>query len=136
MLSRGAATAGYSGLSCVRWVQADASTIPFRDGVFEAVVCAYALYELKGPARTAMLREAERVLVPEWSFLAMEHEVPTRPLPRFLFALRLAIIGAEGVRAFLGGEVRELGRVFARADKEVLPPGKSKILTGTKGGSR
>jgi len=132
MLSRGVAVARQSGLSPIRWVQADASALPFRDGAFEAAVCAYALYELKGPARTAMLREAARVLAPEGRFLAMEHEVPSRPLPRFLFALRLAVIGAEGARAFLGGEVRELGRVFQRVGKEVLPPGKSKILTGAK----
>ena len=62
----------------------------------------------------------------------MEHEVPTRPLPRLLFSLRLAVIGAEGARAFLGGEMHELGRVFSRVHREVLPPGKSKILTGYK----
>ena len=135
MLSRGAAATRHSGLSAIRWVQADASALPFRDGVFDVVTCAYALYELKGEARTAMLREAARVLAPLGRFFAMEHEVPSRALPRFLFALRLAVIGAEGARAFLGGEIHELGRVFARAGKEVLPPGKSKILTGTKSGS-
>ena len=132
MLSRGVAAARQSGLSAIRWVQADASAFPFRDGAFEAVVCAYALYELKGPARAAMLREAARVLALGGRFLAMEHEVPTRPFLRLLFSLRLAIIGAEGARAFLGDEIHELSRVFSRVGKEVLPPGKSKILTGTK----
>jgi hypothetical protein len=28
--------------------------------------------------------------------------------------------------------MHELGRVFSRVGKDVLPPGKSKILTGTK----
>jgi hypothetical protein len=63
----------------------------------------------------------------------MEHEVPRRRIPRLLFKARLAVIGAEGTRAFLGGEIQEIGRVFARVHKEVLPPGKSKILTGDKG---
>jgi ubiquinone/menaquinone biosynthesis C-methylase UbiE len=79
-----------------------------------------------------MLREAARVLSPGGRFLAMEHEVPERSVPRLLFYLRLAVIGAEGARAFLGGEVRELGRVFHNVMKDVVPPGKSKILTGTK----
>ncbi len=132
MLSRGRAAAGEAGVSAIRWVQADASALPFRDGVFDAVTCAYALYELKGPARGIMLREAARVLAPGGRFLAMEHEVPTRRLPRLLFSLRLAVIGAEGARAFLGGELGELGRIFSQVGKEVLPPGRSKILSGAK----
>jgi len=132
MLSRGVAAARQAGLSAIRWVQADASALPFKDGVFDAVVCAYALYELKGPTRGTMLQEVARALSPGGRFLAMEHEVPTRPLPRLLFSLRLAVIGAEGARAFLGGEIHELGRVFTRVGKEVLPPGKSKVLTGYK----
>lgn len=133
MLSRGAAGARQSGLSGIRWVQADASALPFKDGVFDVMTCAYAFYELKGPTRSAMLREVARTLMRGGRFLAMEHEVPSRPLPRALFFLRLAVIGAEGARAFLGGEIQEIGRVFSQANKDVLPNGKSKILTGTKG---
>jgi ubiquinone/menaquinone biosynthesis C-methylase UbiE len=132
MLSRGVAAARQAGLSAICWVQADASALPFKAEVFDAVTCAYALYELKGEARHRTLREAARVLSPGGRFLAMEHEVPTRPVLRLLFSLRLAVIGAEGAKAFLGGELREFGRVFSRVDKEVLPAGKSKILTGAK----
>jgi ubiquinone/menaquinone biosynthesis C-methylase UbiE len=132
MLGQGRIAAGQAGLLAVRWVQADAAALPFRAGAFDAVTCAYALYELKGAARGAMLREVARVLLPGGRFLAMEHEVPTRPLLRLLFFLRLAVIGAEGARAFLGGEVQELDRVFGHAKKELVPPGKSKILTGMK----
>ncbi len=132
MLSRGQIAARKLGLSAIRWVEADASALPFQDGVFDAVTCAYALYELKSPARGIMLQEAARVLAPGGRFLAMEHEVPTRRLPRLLFSLRLAVIGAEGARAFLGGELSELGKVFSHVGKEVLPPGRSKILSGTK----
>jgi ubiquinone/menaquinone biosynthesis C-methylase UbiE len=133
MLSRGVATARQAHLSAVRWVQADASALPFKDAVFDVVTCAYALYELKGPTRSAMFREVARALAPEGRFLAMEHEIPSRRLPRFFFSLRLAVIGAEGARAFLGGEIDEFRRVFSRVHKDVLPTGKSKILTGDKG---
>jgi ubiquinone/menaquinone biosynthesis C-methylase UbiE len=132
MLSRGRASARRMDLSAVRWVQADASALPFKDGVFDVVTCAYALYELKGPTRCVMLQEVTRALSPAGRFLAMEHEVPSRPLLRLLFSLRLAVIGAEGAREFLGGEVREFSQVFSRVHKDVLPPGKSKILTGHK----
>jgi ubiquinone/menaquinone biosynthesis C-methylase UbiE len=132
MLSRGVAATRQAGLSAIRWVQADAAALPFKADVYDVATCAYALYELKGTAREAMLCEVARVLLPGGRFLAMEHEMPTRPLPRLLFSLRLAVIGAEGARTFLGGEVRELGRVFSRVGKEVLPSEKSKILAGTK----
>lgn len=132
MLFRGRAAVRQAGLSTICWVQADAAALPFKDRVFDAATCAYALYELKRPSRGIMLREAARVLVPEGRFLAMEHEVPTRRLPRLLFSLRLAVIGAEGAREFLEGELGDLGQVFSQVRKEVLPPGKSKILVGTK----
>ena len=80
VLSRGVAAARQAGLSAIRWGQANASALPFKDLVFDAVVCAYALYELKGPTRGTMLPEVARVLSPGGRFLAMEHEAPTRPL--------------------------------------------------------
>lgn len=116
----------------VCWVQRDAAALPFQAETFDAVTCAYAPYELKGEARREMLREVARVLVPGGRFLAMEHELPVRRVSRLLFSLRLAVIGAEGARAFLGGEIDELGDVFSGVTKELVPPGKSKILVGTK----
>jgi ubiquinone/menaquinone biosynthesis C-methylase UbiE len=128
MLARARLTTMAGECARIRWVQADAAALPFRSGVFGVVTCAYALYELKGTAREAMLREVAGVLRPSGRFLAMEHEVPARPLPRLLFFLRLAVIGAEGARAFLGGELQELGRIFPVVRKETLPSGKSKVL--------
>jgi len=132
MLSRGASLTRTPRMAGVRWVQADASALPFKAEVFDVATCAYALYELKGDSRRCMLDEVARVLTPGARFLAMEHEMPRRTLPRLLFSFRVAVIGAEGARAFLGGELQEFGRVFARVYKETLPPGKSKILIGHK----
>jgi demethylmenaquinone methyltransferase/2-methoxy-6-polyprenyl-1,4-benzoquinol methylase len=136
MLTRAMEIARQAGLSSIRWVQADAAALPFKAGAFDAVTCAYALYELKGAARGAMLCEVARVLSSGGRFLAMEHEVPTRLVPRLLFYLRLAVIGAEGARAFLGGEVQELGRVVGHTRKDLVPPGKSKILVAEKADTR
>jgi ubiquinone/menaquinone biosynthesis C-methylase UbiE len=132
MLRQARRAAEQAGGLSIRLVQADAAALPFRGGAFDAITCAYALYELKGAARHTMLCEAARVLGHTGRFLAMEHEVPVRRLLRALFYLRLAVIGAEGARAFLGGEVEEMERVFGRSQKEIVPPGKSKILVGTK----
>ncbi len=55
MLSRGKAGVERAGRSGIRWVQADAAALPFKNGVFDVVTCAYALYELKGQARSVML---------------------------------------------------------------------------------
>jgi demethylmenaquinone methyltransferase/2-methoxy-6-polyprenyl-1,4-benzoquinol methylase len=129
--ARGAAEAAGSGK--ISWIQADATALPFRAGSFDVVTCAYALYELKGEARRQTLDQVCTVLAPSGRFLAMEHEVPTRPLSRVLFFLRLAVIGAEGARAFLGGELDELRRVFTGVSKELVSTGKSKILSGTRG---
>jgi ubiquinone/menaquinone biosynthesis C-methylase UbiE len=133
MLGEARRAAEVAGSGKIYWIQADATALPFRAGCFDVVTCAYALYELKGVARRRMLDQVEAVLVPYGRFLAMEHEVPARPLPRLLFFLRLAVIGAEGARAFLGGELDELRRVLTGVSKEVVLPGKSKILTGTRG---
>jgi len=136
MLARARGSMAQADAAHIAWVQADAAALPFGPAVFDVATCAYALYELKGPARTAMLREVARVLSPSGRFLAMEHEVPLRLLPRLLFFLRLAVIGAEGARAFRGGELQELERVFADVKKEVVSSGKSKILTGSKATAR
>ncbi len=132
MLARAAQAAHRKGLTSIRWILADASALPFGAGAFDAVTCAYALYELKGDGRRRMMREVERILSLAGRFLVMEHEIPTRPLLRLLLSLRLAIIGAEGARAFLGGEGQELGAVFPEVSKEVVPPGASRILTAVK----
>ena len=80
--SRGVAAARQAGLPAIRWVQADASALPFRDGVFDAVVCAYALYELKGSTRGNHASGGRAVCSrPDGRFLAMEHEAPTRASP-------------------------------------------------------
>jgi demethylmenaquinone methyltransferase/2-methoxy-6-polyprenyl-1,4-benzoquinol methylase len=64
MLSRGVVAARQAGLTGIRWVQADASALPFKANVFDVVTCAYALYELKGPTRSIMPREVARALSP------------------------------------------------------------------------
>jgi demethylmenaquinone methyltransferase/2-methoxy-6-polyprenyl-1,4-benzoquinol methylase len=81
------------GLTNVRLVQADAGRLPFASGIFDAVTCSHAFYELKGETQKEALREIVRVLRPGGAFLMMEHDVPANPLVKMLFYLRLTLIG-------------------------------------------
>jgi SAM-dependent methyltransferase len=52
----------------VHWRTADAQALPFKDGVFDAVVCQFGLMFV--PDKPAAFREARRVLRPGGVFLA------------------------------------------------------------------
>lgn len=54
------------GLERLRWVEADATALPFEDGSFDVVLCAYAGRGF--PDWEAVLREVHRVLVPGGRF--------------------------------------------------------------------
>jgi demethylmenaquinone methyltransferase/2-methoxy-6-polyprenyl-1,4-benzoquinol methylase len=129
MLARGVAGARRAALPWICWVQADASALPFKGAVFDVVTCAYAVYELKGGARSHMLDEVARTLTPGGRLLVMEHALPARALPRRLLALRSALIGAGDATEQVKRELAERRRGFSRIDAQVLPPGKSTILT-------
>ena len=70
----------------VSLVQADAASLPFVGGIFGAVTCSHAFYELKGETRERALREIGRVLKPDGVFLMMEHDVPAKQPARALFS--------------------------------------------------
>ncbi len=120
-------------LTNIRLMEADADNLPFATGSFDAVTCSHAFYELKGETRDRALREILRVLKPCGTFLMMEHEVPSSPVIRALFYLRLKMAGASRVVGFLGQEQALLARHFADVEKLVAPGGRSKIMICRKG---
>ena len=63
----------------------------------------------------------------------MEHEVPSRPVVRALFYLRLKMAGASRVAEFLSQEQALLARYFVHVEKLVAPGGRSKIMICRKG---
>jgi ubiquinone/menaquinone biosynthesis C-methylase UbiE len=109
-------------------VEADAGCLPFANGAFDAVTCSHAFYELKGETQSRALREVFRVLKPNGSFLMMEHDVPSNPLVRTLFYLRLAFVGGGGARSFLRRERQILQNQFGMVEKVQAPAGRSKIM--------
>jgi len=108
-------------------VEAEAETLPFGDGTFDAVTCSHAFYELAGRAQDQALREVRRVLKPAGAFLMMEHDVPANPLVRALFYLRLASMGVGRALSILRHEQELLGKYFGRVEKLAVPEGRSKV---------
>jgi demethylphylloquinol methyltransferase len=112
----------------VRLVEADVGYLPFRTSTFDAVTCSHAFYELKGETRDHALQEVLRILRPNGTFLMMEHDVPSNPIVRALFYLRLAVIGAGHAITFLRHEREVLESHFPSVEKMTPPAGRSKIM--------
>jgi ubiquinone/menaquinone biosynthesis C-methylase UbiE len=110
-------------------VQADCSRLPFRTGVFAAVTCSHAFYELKGETQIKTLAEIKRCLQPGKPFLMMEHEVPENRLVRLLFYIRLMSMGRKRAIQILKHELVFLKRHFRHVKKTTTMTGKSKIYT-------
>jgi demethylmenaquinone methyltransferase/2-methoxy-6-polyprenyl-1,4-benzoquinol methylase len=109
-------------------VKADAGSLPFESGMFDAVTCSHAFYELKGEAQKRALQEVVRVLRPGGAFLMMEHDIPSNPVVRTLFYFRLTFIGAGLAITFLRHEQEVLEGYFRGVEKVVTPAGRSKIM--------
>jgi len=112
----------------IAFVEADAGCLPLATGVFDAVTCSHAFYELKDEVRERALREIVRILKPNGTFLMREHAVPANPVIRPLFYLRLASMGAAQAVKFLRNEQEELQAHFGDVSKIVAPAGRSKVL--------
>lgn len=115
----------------IRLVQADCSRLPFKEGVFAAVTCSHAFYELKGATQVNALEEIKRCLIPGKPFLMMEHEVPENRFVRLLFNLRLMSMGRKRAMQILKHEKDFLKRHFNQVAKSATVTGKSKIYICT-----
>jgi ubiquinone/menaquinone biosynthesis C-methylase UbiE len=112
----------------VNFLEGDAAVLPFSNDAFDVVSCSHALYELKGEARIDALKEMKRVVKPGGTVLIMEHEVPTHPLIKVLFSIRMSIIGSAGAKAFLSAGLEPFQRLFPEVQLLHSPSGKSRLL--------
>jgi ubiquinone/menaquinone biosynthesis C-methylase UbiE len=112
-------------------VQADSGRLPFKSGMFSAVTCSHAFYELKGATQVNTLDEIKRCLKPGKPFLMMEHEVPENRLVRLLFHIRLMSMGRERALQILKHEAGFLKQHFRQVRKAAVVTGKSKIYICT-----
>jgi ubiquinone/menaquinone biosynthesis C-methylase UbiE len=132
MIRRAHAKAARTGVADVAFVVGDATRLPFAPASFDAVSCSHAMYELRPEARGRTLAEALRVLRPGGRFVMMEHCEPSRPLVRFLYRLRLLVLGSSGNRGFARDEVPFLRRFFSNVRSELSPTGRSKLILADK----
>jgi len=112
----------------VVFVEGDAAKLPFADDSFDAVSCSHALYELKGEVRQLALQEMKRVIKPDGVALLMEHEVPQKPLIRFLFRIRMLTLGSKDAREFMG-DGEHLKKIFPHVELSHSRTGKSKLMS-------
>ncbi len=120
--------------SQVLWVLGNVTRLPFKSGCFGAVTCSHAFYELKGQESLWALAEARRVLKPGGTFLMMEHEMPTHPLVKALYYVRLFALGSLNAARMRKEEESLFGRFFEKVERISSPTGKSTLLIAVKGG--
>jgi len=112
----------------VAFVQGNAACLPFTGGLFHAVSCSHALYELKGEDRQLALREMKRVIRDDGVVLIMEHEAPVRPVARFMFRLRLKAMGSVDAKEFVESGLKPFQQVFPSVTLSHTPSGRSKLI--------
>ena len=110
------------------FVEGDAAYLPFADGSFNVVTCSHALYELKGQAREQALWEMKRVMQSHGVVLIMEHEIPSNPVIKPLFHLRLLFLGCHDGRELVEGERQRLEKIFSRVTLSHSRSGKSRLM--------
>ena len=110
------------------FIEADVAHLPFGDSSFDGVTCSHAFYELKGDTQDNALREIGRILKKGKLFLMMEHDVPDKPLIRFLFYVRIFFMGSGKAMEILGREEALFQKYFAHVQRIVSPSGGSKIF--------
>ncbi len=130
MLQKAAEKISTNGLKNVALVQGEAQHLPFKAGIFSAVTCSHAFYELKGEIREEALTEIKRVCRSGSKFCMMEHEVPKKRSIRFLFYIRMLVAGGLRSRTFLRQEIDLFRRHFSEVKKDILPGGNTKVICG------
>lgn len=130
------------GSAGIQWVQADVRALPISSCSADRAACSYAMYELPGTVRHAVLQEVIRILKPGGKFVMMEHLPPKRALIKLLYLVRIHVLGSKGVGSFAGSEEGELRRYFDRVGTIMSRGEKTKAVfgfkparTGDKGGS-
>jgi ubiquinone/menaquinone biosynthesis C-methylase UbiE len=110
------------------FVEGDAAQLPFSDSSFDVVTCSHALYELKGKAREHALWEMKRVMHSQGVVLIMEHEVPSNPVLKLLFHVRLLSMGCRDAREFVKSGLQRLKRIFSQVTVSHSRSGKSRLM--------
>lgn len=118
-------------LKNIKFVMADAGSLPFKAGVFDVITCSHSMYELTGETRKRALAEIKRILKENGCFCMMEHERPNNAFIQFLYQIRILSMGREGLN-IIKNELNELRKIFSHVEKEVTATGRSKLICAQK----
>ena len=108
-------------------IEADVANMPLKNEICDKIICSHAFYELKGMDQIKLLKEVQRVMNAEGSFLIMEHEVPKNPFIKLLFYIRIFSMGTKTAFTILKREEAFLKNYFCDVTKKHSYSSKSKI---------
>lgn len=77
MVAAATETAATEGIGNARFVQGDATALPFATGTFEGALTRFSLHHIPHPVR--VLREMARVVAPGGHVAVADHQAPTEP---------------------------------------------------------
>jgi ubiquinone/menaquinone biosynthesis C-methylase UbiE len=129
---------GKDGRGRVTFLHADASAMPFEDGSFDVSVISFALHDMPGPMREAVLREMARVTAPGGTVMIVDYEIPRdlvhRLFIRYMLARHENVFVPAYFRCDLESKVRGLGLDIE--EKRPVLKGVGKVLRCRKPGDR
>ena len=116
----------------VKYVQGDASALPFADGEFDASCVSFALHEMPASIREAVLAEMVRVTAPGGTLVVVDYGLPRNAVASFLVRHAVGLYERDHYADFLRSDVRGLlehAGVLLREDRRALA-GIARVLVG------
>lgn len=105
-----------------RFMRADATQLPFRDGTFGVAIVSYALHDMPPGVRERVLHEMKRVVRPGGTIVVVDYGRPAwRPWRRVLHGL-IGLYEGEYFRSFVDGDLAALladAGLVIEADRQV-----------------
>jgi demethylmenaquinone methyltransferase/2-methoxy-6-polyprenyl-1,4-benzoquinol methylase len=122
----------------LRFVQGDATALPFGDGEFDASCVSFALHEMPASIREAVLAEMVRVTAPGGTIVVVDYGLPKNALASFMVRHAVGLYERDHYAEFIRTDVRaflEKAGVSVREERRGLS-GIARVLVGTSDGTR
>ncbi len=115
-----------------KFVQADATNLPFKDGSFDISCVSFALHDMPLTIRGKVLKEMVRVTKPKGIIIIVDYALPENRIGSFLIYHFVKIYEKEYYSKFIKSDLKELLRKSGIEIKEELPVllGAARILKG------
>lgn len=116
-----------------KFLQADATNLPFKDGSFDVSCVSFALHDMPLSIREKASMEMTRVTKPKGMIIIVDYSLPDNRIGRFLIYHFVKIYEKEYYSKFIKSDLKELLRRSGIEIKEELPVlfGAARILKGS-----